>query len=123
MSTLSQFGFGERIKSIQRGTIALPSPPNTGSYNGPPLTETATIASVNTLKSILSVLGQQSGITYNRVSPLDAVAGSAVLASLELTNSTTITAKSGFVFGNSQAFAFYRFTYPPTISWQLVEYE
>ena len=116
MSTLSQFGFGERIKSIQRGTITFTfSPDPEGSYN---YTETATITSVNTSKSILSVLGQQSGITYNYPSS-GAVAGSAVLASLELTNSDTITARSGFVFGNSQ----FAFTDPPTISWQLVEYE
>lgn len=74
MSSLSDFLPG-RIKSIQRGTIAV-----TGATSA-----TATITSVDTSKSILTHLGQHSTQTG-----LDNVA-----TSLALTNATTITATRG----------------------------
>lgn len=79
MSSLTQF-FGGSIKSIQRGVINVPI--TTGSA-------TATISSVTTSKSELRFLGQR----------IDTAASITVLAqalpTLELTNSTTITATRG----------------------------
>jgi hypothetical protein len=66
MSTMSQF-FGGGIKSVQRGVITFP---------GTDLTATATVSSVNTSKSFLSLLGTGSNGTFR----------------IELTNSTTVTA-------------------------------
>lgn len=126
MSSLSQFDSGGgKIKSIQRGVITITAPPN--SINNIPgyLTQTATISPVNTSKSILFVLGQQNGITYHRVPTVstNSWSGGAVLASLELTNSTTITATSGYQFGNQSGLSYVsNFTVAPKISWQLVEY-
>lgn len=81
MSSLTQF-FGGSIKSIQRGVINIPI--STGSA-------TATITSVTTSKSELRFLGQR----------IDTAASVSVLAqalpTLELTNSTTITATRGAV--------------------------
>lgn len=117
MSTLGQFGFGSEIKSIQRGVITLPNPIVNGSTN---TTQTATISPVNTSKSILFELGQQNGFS-SRASFVYSIA---VLASLELTNSTTITATIGYNFGNndSRSPSLRNLTVAPKISWQLVEY-
>lgn len=74
MSTLSQFT-GGAIKSIQRGTISVAS--NTGSASA-----TATITSVDTSKSEVSLLGA-SGATSGAYSGFTRA---------ELTNATTVTA-------------------------------
>lgn len=114
MSTLSQFGFGGGIKSIQRGTIALPSPSGPV-YPSPstilPLTQTATIIPVNTSKSILYYLGVRNGYSFLEIISIS------VQAMIELTNSTTITATIGLNYGN-----YPHYTTPPIVSWQLVEY-
>ena len=75
MSTLSQFG-GGGIKSVQRGTISV----NCGSGSA---TNTATISTVDTAKSILSHLGMTTA-TSN-------VNGQSHVA---LTNATTVTASA-----------------------------
>ena len=94
MSTFSQFTGGNRIKSIQRGTITIPV--NTKSA-------TATIASVNTAKTELRMLGftnngQISGGIFPKIS---------------LTSSTTITATRG---GDSTSYG------TTTVSWELTEF-
>lgn len=89
MSNLTQFLPGS-IKSIQRGTIAIAS----GTSN------TATITSVDTAKSILFKLGEYSTETgINNV-----------LTALALTNATTITATRGSSTGTT------------TVGYQVVEY-
>ena len=71
MSTLSQFGAG--IKSIQRGTVSIA---NTASQN------TATLATaVNTSKASINYLGTST----------TASAATDYMATLFLTNSTTVT--------------------------------
>ena len=115
MSTLSQFGFGGGIKSIQRGTILLPSPTIGGAA-----TQTATIIPVNTSKSILYYLGVRNGLTSD--ANINRLGGgrASVLAMIELTNSTTITATMGANLGNIGGSLYS--TSPPRVSWQLVEY-
>jgi hypothetical protein len=98
MSTLSQFGFGGGIKSIQRGLISMTATS----------TATATISPVNTSKSILYFLGNSTApnsgdISSNSINRM---------AYLTLTDSTTITA-SGAPTSTSSGMA---------VSWQLVEY-
>ena len=114
MNNLSQFGFGGRIKSIQRGTITLPSP---DSFTPSTQAATATITPVNTSKSILYYLGVKNGRTSYSFG--GGSAESSVQAMIELTNSTTITATIGFNYGNNLSISS---TFPPTVSWQLVEY-
>jgi hypothetical protein len=85
MSTLSQFSGGGRIKSIQRGIIALSS--NTGTYT--------LLTAVDTTKSILYHLGvtENGLVTYSSFGTT--VPGIGIIQiGLELTNSTTITAKA-----------------------------
>lgn len=89
MSNVTQFLPGQ-IKSIQRGTIAISS----GTSN------TATVTSVDTSKSILMHLGQ-----YSTQTGIDNV-----LTALALTNATTITATRGASTGTT------------TVGYQLVEY-
>jgi hypothetical protein len=118
MNNLSQFLGGGRIKSIQRGTIALPTPEFSSSYT-PYIVQ---INEVNTSKSILYHLGTKNGAsTFRIVNSFGQ--GSAysfsVLAMIELTSSTTISATIGFHLGNN---TFNSSTIPPEISWQLVEY-
>jgi hypothetical protein len=95
MSTLNQF-VGNRIKSIQRGTISI------GAVS---TSATATITSVDTTKSILIQLGSNGAQnnTYS-VSSTDGY--------LVLTNATTITANKG-VSGTSNIVI---------VSYQIVEY-
>lgn len=114
MNNLSQFGFGGRIKSIQRGIIPLPSP---DSFDPSTQVATATITPVNTSKSILYYLGVKNGRTIYSLG--GGSTESSVQAMIELTNSTTITATIGFNYGNSPSISN---TIPPTVSWQLVEY-
>ena len=97
MSTLSQFGFGGGIKSIQRGLISMTATS----------TATATISPVNTSKSILYFLG-------NSTAPNSDTLSNSInrMAYLTLTDSTTITA-SGAPTSASSGMA---------VSWQLVEY-
>ncbi len=97
MSTLSQFGFGGGIKSIQRGLISMTATS----------TATATISPVNTSKSILYFLG-------NSTAPNSGDLSYSInrMAYLTLTDSTTITA-SGAPTSTSSGMA---------VSWQLVEY-
>jgi hypothetical protein len=97
MSSLTQFvGAGGRIKSIQRGVVSI------GAFSN---SSTTTISAVDTSKSILSFLGQDTStanaasLIFNRI------------AYLSLTNSTTITATAN-ASGSSAL----------TVSWQLVEY-
>lgn len=127
MTNLSQFIGGGRIKSIQRGTIVLPTPPNSPSTVFPGyVTQTATISPVNTSKSILFVLGQQNGQTFMSIPAgfgNNYIVSGALLTSLQLTNSTTITATSGYHYGNtSGSGGLLSSTVPPVVSWQLVEY-
>lgn len=75
MSDLTQFLPGA-IKSIQRGTITIA---------GSSTSNTATITSVNTAKSIISLLGTASTETST----------ANVLAHVALTNATTVTATRG----------------------------
>lgn len=89
MSNATQFLPGQ-IKSIQRGTIAISS----GTSN------TATVTSVDTSKSILMHLGQSSTQTG-----IDNVS-----TALALTNATTITATRGGSTGTT------------TVGYQLIEY-
>lgn len=72
MSTLSQFFTGGRIKSVQRGTIAMGA---SGSV-------AATISAVDTSKSVIFHLGSQSPDN-------DFSRG---MTRVQLTNSTTVTA-------------------------------
>lgn len=81
---------GTAIKSIQRGTIAITSTNQTN---------TATITSVDTAKSILIHLGQKSGGS-----------DSSQVAYLELTDATTVTASRE---GTSSTL---------TVSYEVVEY-
>lgn len=84
---------GRAIKSMQRGIIVIPD--NT-------TTATATISAVNTAKSELRFLGSNGITTAGPVGY--------VTSSIQLTNSTTLTAEStGFVYGHS-------------LSWELTEY-
>lgn len=92
MATLSSFG--SSIKSIQRGTILITSPATSN---------TATITSVDTTKSELTILGgYQSGTSPSAGLPN---------AILTLTNSTTLTAS---IFAAQ--------TPNNTIAYQVVEY-
>jgi hypothetical protein len=116
MSTLSQFGFGGGIKSIQRGVITLPAPQSITT------TQTATINPVNTSKSILYYLGVRNGLTRTNIASSDYHFLASVLAMIELTNSTTITATIGANLGNLGNNLGNFFTSVPTVSWQLVEY-
>ena len=93
MSTFSQFTNGNRIKSIQRGTIMIPA-------NGS--SETATIASVDTTKTELRLLGFTNGSSQ-------AILGS-VIPRISLTSSTRITATRH----GSGSFA--------EVSWELTEF-
>ena len=96
MSTLTQFS-GAGIKgNVQRGTITI----NIGST-----TATATVTSVNTLKSVLTHLGQTGYYSSTSSDGLGNVR-------ISLTNATTITATAG---ANPNATAF-------TVSYELVEY-
>jgi hypothetical protein len=75
MSTLSQFfGNGSPIKSIQRGTISMPQ-------EG--VSATATISSVNTSKTMISLLGITTSETSANLNQY--------LTRISLTNSTTVT--------------------------------
>ena len=95
MSTFSQFTNGNRIKSIQRGTITL-----SGTSSA-----TATIASVDTTKTELRMLGFTSDYAgTNTESPY--------FPRISLTSSTTITATR--VSNNN--------TYTTVVSWELTEY-
>ena len=97
MSTLSQF-FGGGIKSIQRGTITIPTTTNSA---------TATISSVTTSKSELRLLGGR----------VDTAATTAALAQslpeIQLTNATTITATRGAPTGAVPVVV---------VSWELTEW-
>jgi len=109
MSTLSQFSGGGRIKSIQRGIIALSS--NTGTYT--------LLTAVDTTKSILYHLGvtENGAVTYSNFA--GTVAVFPVQIGLELTNSTTITARASITslpFLGATAVDY------GSVSWQLVEY-
>jgi hypothetical protein len=97
MSTLSQFGFGGGIKSIQRGLISI------ATINS---TATATISPVNTSKSILYFLGNSTAFSLDLSNSINR------MAYLTLTNSTTITASGAIAFSSA----------PMAVSWQLVEY-
>lgn len=99
MSNLSQFGFGNQIKSIQRGVITV----GTGQASA-----TATITEVDTSKSILSLLGVSTSLTY-----ASSQSSGNRLFYLTLTNSTTITATGGTIRTTDQA---------TLVSWQIVEY-
>lgn len=90
MSNLTQFA-GGAIKSLQRGTLALAG----GSVNA-----TTTVTSVDTTKSILTLLGSVTLCTDF----------ASVNADITLTNATTITATRGAS------------TSATTLRWQLVEY-
>lgn len=95
MSTFSQFTGVGGIKSIQRGTIAVP---------GGAMSQTATISSVNTSKSELRFLG--SSVNAATLDPR-------ALVYIELTNSTTIRASRGAsVAPNVQT----------TVAWELTEF-
>ena len=91
MSNLAQF-FGGQIKSIQRGVISLA---------GVNLTATATITAVDTSKTELRLLGQDSNVNTANFDY--------VLAHIVLTNTTTITATRVTGSGTN------------VISWELTE--
>lgn len=90
MSVLSQFA-GGAIKSLQRGTISL---------GAAAASATATVTTVDTTKSLLTMLGVNTICT-------DVASG---VAEITLTNATTITANRGAT------------TNLTTVRWQLVEY-
>ena len=92
MSSLSQFT-GAAIKSIQRGSITL-----SGATSA-----TATITAVNTSKTELRFLGSRTR---------DDTVNAWGTSTIELTNSTTITARwDSAAFGNTN-----------TVSWELTEF-
>lgn len=93
MSTFSQFTGGNRIKSIQRGMITIPN--NAASA-------TATIASVDTTKTELRMLGFSCGGSDNSALPR-----------ISLTSSTQITATRQ---GTADAIG------STTVSWELTEF-
>ena len=95
MAVLSQFGFGGGIKSIQRGSTTL-----TGN------SDTVTISSVNTAKSIVIA-------TYRSGRTKEDTTNYAVSASAVLTNSTTLTVYRGRASPNVDN---------PTLDWQVVEF-
>lgn len=107
MSTLSQFS-GGGIKSIQRGTITFA---NSGyNYVSP---STATISAVNTAKTMLNFCGCASGSSYSNSN------GVGVVASVALTNSTTVTA----IFNTPiSTFAYSNPGYPTSVSYEVIEY-
>jgi len=72
MSTLSQFS-GGGVKNVQRGTISI---------IGLVTSNTATINSVNTSKTMINYLGNTTNVASNLYNPY-----------LTLTNSTTVTAQ------------------------------
>lgn len=92
MSNAAQF-FGSQIKSIQRGTITI-----SGSASA-----TATITAVNTSKSELRFLGART---------IDDTVNAWGTSTIELTNSTTITAR------------WYSAAFPNAnnVSWELTEF-
>lgn len=96
MSTFSQFTSGNRIKSIQRGTITI-------AFNAS--SATATIASVDTTKTELRMLG----FSYATNDPIIGYA----FPQISLTSSTQITAIRG---GNSTG------TVDTIVSWELTEF-
>jgi len=107
MSTLSQFS-GGGIKSIQRGTITFT---NTGNNYVSP--STATISAVNTAKTMLNFCGCASGSSYSNSN------GVAVVASVALTNSTTVTASFNtpiisYVYSSPGT--------PTSVSYEVIEY-
>ena len=108
MSTLSQFS-GGGIKSIQRGTISFAAP---GGFNYA-TSSTATISAVNTAKTMLNFCGCASGCNQNSTS------GVSVVASVALTNSTTVTAN--FITSIS-AYAYGSPGVPPTVSYEVIEF-
>lgn len=101
MSTLSQFS-GGGIKSIQRGTITVPTAGGSGS------SATATITAVNTAKTILNYCGCASGQKGATSS-----SNAAVMARIALTSSTQITASTNVSTGGGTV---------PTVSYEVIEY-
>ena len=92
MSNAAQF-FGSQIKSIQRGTITI-----SGAASA-----TATITAVNTSKTELRFLGART---------IDDTANAWGTSTIELTNSTTITARwDSAAFANTNK-----------VSWELTEF-
>ena len=91
MSTFSQFTSGNRIKSIQRGVITIP-------YNT--TSATATIASVDTSKTELRMLGFSTPLVDTNAAPR-----------ISLTSSTQITAIR-VISGGSDT----------VVSWELTEF-
>ena len=92
MSNAAQF-FGSQIKSIQRGTITI-----SGATSA-----TATITAVNTSKSELRFLGARTK---------DDTVNAWGTSTIELTNSTTITARwDSAAFANTN-----------NVSWELTEF-
>lgn len=92
MSTFSQFTNGNRIKSIQRGTIKLAAGVNSA---------TATIASVDTTKTELRMLGAISNSSFSVAE---------AFVRISLTSSTRITANR---YGQDSY---------SEISWELTEF-
>jgi hypothetical protein len=110
MSTLSQFS-GGGIKSIQRGVISFPL---NGSNNGYVTSSTATISAVNTAKTMLNFCGSASGQQV-----YGANSNVSIVASVALTNSTTVTATSVLAalyiqYSSSGT--------PPTVSYEVIEF-
>lgn len=95
MSTFSQFTGGNRIKSIQRGTITI---------SGGASSATATIASVDTTKTELRMLGFSVNQGSNHYP-------SSLFSRISLTSSTEITAVRSS--GDSST---------PVVSWELTEF-
>ena len=96
MSTFSQFTGGNKIKSIQRGTITIPASASSA---------TATIASVDTTKTELRMLGFSSN--HNDTHPYNVL-----FPRISLTSSTQITAVRSAANG-----------YSIVVSWELTEFE
>jgi len=88
-----------RIKSIQRGAIAL-------TYSGIYSSNTATITSVDTSKSVIKVIGSYLTSSGGAVTTLD--------ASVMLTNATTVTAYASVAAYSSSNAA--------TVNFEVVEY-
>lgn len=100
MSVASQFS-GGGIKSIQRGTVSVSS----GSA-------TATITAVNTAKTMLNFCGCTSGVMSANVGGT-IIDGAAVLARIDLTSSTVVTASAPTSYGSISSIV---------VSYEVIEY-
>ena len=101
MSTLSQFLGGSTIKSIQRGTITVPSNVTTATASIP--------VPVNPSKSVLTLLGTNTSLL------IDSTVAANRTAYLEINVAGTSLTATGASTGGTSVSSL-------TIAWQIVEY-